>query len=204
MKTKKKTNQVKRYYSVTFNDDNETIINPKGCITNATPIILNEYDGKKGQEVIVAQYDLTKAKINSDTPVTQEKALTKAELLQLYEEFKEKKREEFRERLNRYDRESLDRLKYKLGGFKYAYRDIISYKIKRKWVSVKELNQLMEEVEDERPTYTEPTFNEFMESLENKGESHGAGRVIDVIQGIYNSSFNNYLNSIRNSEDYKP
>ena len=85
MKTKKKANQVKRYYSVTFNDNTETYVT-KGCVITATPIMLNEYEGKKGQETLVAQYDLATAK-KCDYKEKQEKALTKTELVKLYEEF---------------------------------------------------------------------------------------------------------------------
>lgn len=184
MKTKKKANQVKRYYSVTFNDSNETIINPKGCITEATPIILNEYEGKKGQEVMVAQYDLAKAKmneyrINRDTTVTQEKALTKAELVKLYEEFVEETNKKHEEELNRYYRyQFAQNIKDNLQIPQQIVTHVDVLRMGKKLKKSDVLGAISKAYADE-PRFKKPTFNEFMESLGEKPESHNAGSFVN-------------------------
>lgn len=85
------------------------------------------------------------------------KPLTKEQLVKLYEEFKEKRLKEHNEKLDRY---------YELG---YAdLRCTIMLENLHFWNWKKRLQGLAKRLDRERPTYHEPTFNEFMESLGEK------------------------------------
>lgn len=95
------------------------------------------------------------------------KALTKEQLVKLYEEFKEKKKEEHEKRVVKYEQGMMERLKDSLEqwrGMCLGSREI------PKWIKGKDFEKAYREIITDTPKYTEPTFNEFMESLgEKKG-----------------------------------
>lgn len=96
-----------------------------------------------------------------------EKALTKAELVKLYEEFKERKKKEHANDVAIYERYMMFCLKQKLSTktVMWSYCFMLPEKIKKE-----DFEKAYDEILDGKPTYTEPTFNEFMESLgEKKG-----------------------------------
>lgn len=93
--------------------------------------------------------------------------LTQAKLVKLYEEFKEKKRKEHEKRVVKYEQGMMERLKDSLEqwrGMCLGSREI------PKWIKGEDFVMKYDKILDNKPTYTEPTFNEFMESLKEKPE----------------------------------
>lgn len=148
-KKMKPSNVVYKRYSVTFNDNTETLATER-CTTSASPMILNEYEGPKGQEVLTNCYNIT-AK-----PAEQDENLTKEKLLKLYEEFKNKKRAEHGERVTIYKCGMMEMLRYELIYWGSTSVD----KIKKE-----DFEKAYSDILANQPKYIEPTLDEFMTSM---------------------------------------
>lgn len=109
------------------------------------------------------------------------KALTKEQLVKLYEEFKEKDREEYLERLKE--------------NYEYSYDSLCDFIDSGRlsfWNWKKEIKNAIKNLDSRRPTYTEPTFDEFMESLGEKKIINVCGDDWSLLRGLFEIDENLY------------
>lgn len=86
-------------------------------------------------------------------------ALTKEQLVKLYEEFKKKKEEEFEGRVSEYKKTMMYKLRNRLSD---------DYGRIPNWIKGEDFSKAFDVINEGYPKYTKPTFDEFMESMEEK------------------------------------
>lgn len=145
------------YYSVVFEDGTETTVTGK-CKPKSRPTTLREFKGTKGSELESNHYSLVEVKgkvytFNGNTPLTQPEALTKEQLVKLYEEYHATKWDEYNNRLNQWLKDK----HFKLVSILLGNQTLL---FTRGFIE-----KSIRESENNEPKWIEPTFNEFMESL---------------------------------------